>query len=98
MSIKEFGTPIHKGIVQSFYHGVAEKLLLPSYIGVDGILIYCPLSTSSSFQVAQNFTNHNKGLVIEFGTRFVHYSAKYFSMSWLSDYASESEYLFIQNS
>eukprot|EP01084_Bolivina_argentea_P040063 74032_1 len=91
MSVKEFGTPIHKGTVKSFYHGIGEKLVLPSCIGVDGVLIYCPLSTSSSLHVAINFTNENAGLVVEFGTCFDAYSAKCFSVSWLSDYASEQE-------
>eukprot|EP01084_Bolivina_argentea_P203785 347986_1 len=67
ISVKIFGTEIHKGNISQFYHGIGQKLLFPSYIGVDGVLIYCPLSTSSSFEVAMNFTNNNNGLIIQFG-------------------------------
>eukprot|EP01084_Bolivina_argentea_P297970 513420_1 len=61
---------------------------------VDAIRINSPLSTSSQLTVATNFTNNNHGLIIQF-TDAMEY-AKYFSVSWLSDYGNESEYLFIQ--
>ena len=60
-----------------------------------GVSIFCPLSTTTSFAVAVNFTESNKGLVMTFsGNRS---QAKCFDVSWLSDYPSEHEYLFLQN-
>eukprot|EP01084_Bolivina_argentea_P281968 482552_1 len=79
----------------SFYHGINQKCYFLTYIGLHsyGLPIYSPLSTSLSFEVATNFTGMNKGMVIQFAG----FRAKYFSVSWLSDYANESECLFIQN-
>eukprot|EP01083_Nonionella_stella_P286732 975871_1 len=91
----QFGTTIADGRKTKFYHGVGEKLLFPQYIGTlthRGVYIYCPLSTSISFEVASNFTNFNSGLIVQFGG----YSSKYLSLAWLSDFANESEYLFMQ--
>eukprot|EP01084_Bolivina_argentea_P147261 257685_1 len=48
-----------------FYHGIGETLLFPKYIGWD-LIIYGPLSTSTSREVAINFTNMNQGAVIQF--------------------------------
>eukprot|EP01084_Bolivina_argentea_P253478 425781_1 len=80
-----------------FYHGMQEKLLFRELLGVDGkgVVIHCPLSTSSSFAVATNFTNNENGLIIVFGG--ISSSARYFSCKWLSDFANESEMLFVQN-
>eukprot|EP01084_Bolivina_argentea_P110653 197525_1 len=99
IAINKFGTRICYGKQHSFYHGIGEKLIFPQYIGTfgTGVSINSPLSTSSSFWVATQFTNNSNGLVIEFGDIDVVYSTNYFSVSWLSDYANESEYLFIQN-
>eukprot|EP01084_Bolivina_argentea_P152550 266098_1 len=91
MCVHGFGTKIKQGKMNSFYHGIGEKLVFP--YGINDIRIYAPLSTSSSFCVATNFTNYNNGMVIEFTGE----EAAYFSMVWLSDYPSESEYFFIQN-
>eukprot|EP01083_Nonionella_stella_P050081 133332_1 len=94
LSVHEFGTKINESRISSFYHGINQKFLFPAYIS--NVTIYGPLSTTSSFEVATNFTNHNSGLVIEFqGTEFG--KAKCFSVAWISDFPSESEYLFIQN-
>eukprot|EP01084_Bolivina_argentea_P270840 460636_1 len=95
--VHTFGTKIIDGNIKRFYHGIGVKLLFPSIIGDKGIgvKIYGPLSTSSSQFVAANFTNNNNGLVIEFCSN--QSQAKYFSASWLSDYANEQEHLFIQN-
>eukprot|EP01084_Bolivina_argentea_P105623 189158_1 len=97
LCVQKFGQRVRDGDVNSFYHGVSTPLLFNQYIGArnQGISIYCPLSTSSSFEVAINFTNFNKGLLAQFGGELS--SAKYFSASWLSDYGNEFEYLFIQN-
>eukprot|EP01084_Bolivina_argentea_P204313 348898_1 len=111
-TVKEFGNGLHITGVKSFYHGVSETLVFPSYL-ID-VYVHCPLSTSSSFEVAVNFTNHNNGLVVEFaGAETVcggyhktpcdwkvpgrSISAKYFSCAWLSDYGNEFECLFVQN-
>eukprot|EP01084_Bolivina_argentea_P128098 226482_1 len=102
-SVHKFGTMIKDGDITQFYHGIGEKLIFSKYIGdavEDGIFILCPLSTSSVYEVAVNFTNDNNGLVIQFGhdgfNRLGQYN-KYFSLSWLSDYGNEKECLFIQN-
>eukprot|EP01084_Bolivina_argentea_P175372 303713_1 len=95
-----FGTRIQDGQFSRFFHGIGQKLLFPQYIEQSGVYINCPLSTTSSFCVAINFANNNQGLVIEFsnGNSRKHIaSTKYFSVSWLSDFGNESEFLFIQN-
>ena len=69
---------------------------LEHMIGASGIEIYCPLSTSSSLTVFTMFTNNNHGLVVKFRGDDGGY-AKYFSCAWLSNFPSESEYLFVQN-
>eukprot|EP01084_Bolivina_argentea_P178799 309044_1 len=96
MAVRKGGVKVTDGTILSFYHGIGEQLLFPEIIGPQGkgINIYSPLSTSSSFEVAANFTNQNKGLIVEFNK---YSTAKCFNVSWLSDYANESEYLFIQN-
>eukprot|EP01084_Bolivina_argentea_P303272 523565_1 len=85
----------------TFYHGIGKKLLFPKFLGYNAsnflghpsIDIYCPLSTSSSLAVATNFTNDNNGIIVHFENRT---GGKYFSLSWLSDFPGEHEYLFIQ--
>eukprot|EP01084_Bolivina_argentea_P309368 535110_1 len=60
-----------------------------------GVIINCPLSTSSSFEVSTNFTNHNNGLVVNFGWHAIFSSTtKSFDVAWLSDYGNEREQLF----
>eukprot|EP01084_Bolivina_argentea_P127906 226153_1 len=78
--------------IKSFYHGLSEKLVFPKWFRFGGI--HVPMSTTSSFQVALNFCNVNQGLVMEF---YANTGAKCFSMSWLSDYGNENEYLFVQS-
>eukprot|EP01084_Bolivina_argentea_P033614 62159_1 len=97
--VHRFGIRILKGNIKKFYHGIGQKLSFPSYINQKhgGIIIKSPLSTTSSFCVAVNFTNHNNGLVIEFRDSKSELSPKYFSTAWLSDYPNEKEHLFIQN-
>eukprot|EP01084_Bolivina_argentea_P052282 96033_1 len=83
------------------YHGVSDKMIFPETIGArtDGVYIACPLSTSTSVEVAANFTDGNKGVIVEFEINPVasYGSSKAFSLAWLSDYASEKENLFVQN-
>eukprot|EP01084_Bolivina_argentea_P303099 523247_1 len=100
MSIIQFGTYIHRGNIVQFYHGMSERLFFPDY--TTKVHILCPLSTSTSFAVAINFTNHHNGLVVDLRGDVVDLSGaiftpKYFSVSWLSDYGNEFERLFIQN-
>eukprot|EP01084_Bolivina_argentea_P311094 538455_1 len=100
ISVRKFGTKISDGDVAKFFHGIGEKVLLPDYFGgccQNGVTINCPLSTSSSLEVALNFANHNRGMVIEFVMERLSKDTRYFSMSWLSDFSNEKEYLFIQN-
>eukprot|EP01084_Bolivina_argentea_P175373 303715_1 len=100
MSVHKFGTRIHNGFVNTFYHGISKQMQFPTYINQykKGIRINAPLSTSSCFAVATHFADNNNGLIIQFGhAKWDIYSAKYFATRWLSDYSNESEYLFIQN-
>eukprot|EP01084_Bolivina_argentea_P320194 555525_1 len=94
ISVHEFGEEIQSGRITSFYHGISENLQFPSCI-CDEVTVYCPLSTSSSIEVAMNFANQGNGLVVEFNNKNSH--EYYFSLSWLSDYPNENEHLFIQS-
>eukprot|EP01083_Nonionella_stella_P278681 947810_1 len=96
ISVHQFGREMMEG--QSLYHGLAERLYFPNYIAQckleSGIAVCCPLSTSSSFAVALNFSN--QGLIVHF-IKCGFSKVKYFQCSLLSDYSYEREYLFIQN-
>eukprot|EP01084_Bolivina_argentea_P072007 130789_1 len=98
MSMELSGTSVYFGNVHNFYHGVGQILVFPNYFcnfdSTQGISVQCPLSTSSVFEVAVNFTNNNNGIVIQFGS--INSSAQYLSLGWLSDYPAEAEHLFIQ--
>eukprot|EP01084_Bolivina_argentea_P028390 52772_1 len=96
-SVQLFGASVTKGSIKSFYHGIGNQLIFPQIIGADnhGVSIHCPLSTSSSFEVAMNFTNYNHGLIVQFGGD--ESQAKYFPVDWLSNFPNEHEMLFIQN-
>eukprot|EP01084_Bolivina_argentea_P279283 477447_1 len=104
--VHEFGQSVYDNSIHylqrrpQYYHGISEQLVFPVAVGAgnQGVLIYGPLSTSSSFEVAVNFTNENNGLVIDFcgESRFTK-GIKCFDVSWLSDFSNEHEYLFIQN-
>eukprot|EP01084_Bolivina_argentea_P065303 119028_1 len=101
--IDAYGTKIYEGTINSFYHGIGKKLLFLCSYGMR-VDIYCPLSTSSAFEVAANFTNHNKGIVVEFvdfkresRSSLKNDSCKYMSVSWVSDFAGEREHLFVQS-
>eukprot|EP01084_Bolivina_argentea_P318771 552900_1 len=97
--VHALGETLYKGyenVSIQLYCGITQQVLFPS---IGFTQIYGPLSTTSSFAVACSFAQN--GLVVEFGYDTgddVNYSsAKRFSCSWLSDYPSEQEYLFIQN-
>eukprot|EP01083_Nonionella_stella_P173335 597651_1 len=92
--VHEHGTRVRNGRVRSFYHGVSKMMSFPSYI--NNVQIYSPLSTTSVMNVAMYFTN-NEGLIVEFGDRNMGF-LRYFDCGWLSNYPSERELLFIQNS
>eukprot|EP01084_Bolivina_argentea_P001209 2216_1 len=98
LSLDLFGTKIIDGNVSRFYHGIGRQLYFRRTTDTEFYLnvmqIYHPLSTSSSFEVAVNFTNHNNGVIIQFADHQAR--LKYFAVSWLSDYGNEREYLFIQ--
>eukprot|EP01084_Bolivina_argentea_P253301 425427_1 len=85
-SIHLFGTRINDGQIQTFYFGIQEMLSFDTF---EDVYFHCPLSTSSSFPVAVNFSGFS-GLVLQLSGK----CCKYFSVSWLSDYGNESEYLF----
>eukprot|EP01083_Nonionella_stella_P153375 492742_1 len=94
-AVRDHGTCIRDGRIQMFYHGMNQKLVPTQVVGDlgKGISIFCPISTSSTREVALNFGS--EGLVMVFGGRTS--TAQYFSVAWLSDYAYEREHLFIQN-
>eukprot|EP01084_Bolivina_argentea_P063831 116445_1 len=107
ISVSTFGTYFfHNGDITKLYHGIGEKLAFPTYgigekhgltMDVDrDVCIYSPLSTTTALEVALNFTNFNEGLIVEFGPT-LKTSPKFLEMSWLSDFAYEHEYLFIQS-
>eukprot|EP01084_Bolivina_argentea_P065127 118733_1 len=87
-TVDDFGKEItYTTQLQSFYHGMNEKLKFP----LNGIHIYSPLSISTSIVAAKNFANN--GLVMELVIEDTCTTAKYFSMAWLSNDANECEYL-----
>eukprot|EP01084_Bolivina_argentea_P305517 527794_1 len=95
LTIQKFGQNMNKA--QILCHGTTQGLnfsRLNNYAGF-GVSIYCPLSTTSSMEVAINFTNQNQGRIIQF--RDVAASSKYFATNWLSDFPAELEHLFVQN-
>eukprot|EP01084_Bolivina_argentea_P223491 378127_1 len=108
-AVQLFGTKICNGNIKKLYHGIGEQLSVNVFMDqMKGLNIGCPLSTTSCFSVAVNFTNNN-GLVLQFcdgssfswssyGSRYRHESPTYFSASWLSDFPNEHEYLFVQTS
>ena len=98
-TVSDYGTMIKDSNFDAFFHGIGERLIFPDIIGNKGIgiIIKCPLSTSSSFVAATNFTNVNNGLVIQFGAPRNENAARFFPMSWLSDFPHEAECFFIQN-
>eukprot|EP01084_Bolivina_argentea_P001710 3156_1 len=100
-AVKKHGTRMCDENIKQLYHGISEPLLINLFLpNMHGLTIGCPLSTTTCFEVACQFTNHNKGLIFQFsdGSSQNHTnSPKYFSCAWLSDFPSEREYLFIQN-
>eukprot|EP01083_Nonionella_stella_P242548 845975_1 len=105
VSVHKFGTKIVYGNISKFYHGIDEELVFPEFVGSFpeniGMDICCPLSTSSSFEVATRFSTAT-GIIVEFTGVAVDGGGiswcDYYSTAWLSDFPGEHEYLFIQNS
>eukprot|EP01083_Nonionella_stella_P251393 867404_1 len=101
ISIQQFGTEMNEGAITDFFHGINQKLSFPNYI--TDVSIHCPLSTTSSFPVALMFaTLSSNGLIVQFSDSKkawsgVSISPKYASVSWLSRYGNEKEFLFLQN-
>eukprot|EP01084_Bolivina_argentea_P102266 183231_1 len=95
-TVNWFGSPMHDEIISNFYHGINKKLAFPAFVGdhTMGVIINCPLSTTSEFAVAVHFT-HERGLIFEFSCNSTP-SPKYFSTCWLSDFGNEREQLFVQ--
>eukprot|EP01084_Bolivina_argentea_P194680 334059_1 len=70
-----------------FYHGIDKEMIFNSMKG----FMYQPLSTTSVYEVAINFSM-NSGMVVEINC---HPNSRYFDCAWISDYPSERELLFI---
>eukprot|EP01083_Nonionella_stella_P094334 264611_1 len=80
------------------YHGIGELVQFDFKTRpFSRIRLSSPTSTSSSFEVALNFTNGN-GIVVEFGSAEAmkrgNQHAMHLAVSWISDYAAEKEKLF----
>eukprot|EP01083_Nonionella_stella_P051593 137001_1 len=90
-SMSSIGVPVMEDSVNSFYHGIGDKLVFPSTANRQ--FVYGPLSTSSSFAAACVFTNNNNGIIVEFGDDIGF--ATQLPVGWLSDFTSESEHLFL---
>eukprot|EP01084_Bolivina_argentea_P135166 238236_1 len=99
-AVNWFGVNHKYSKTKIFYHGINKPLLFPrTYRSV----INCPLSTSSSREVAINFAT-NEGIILEI-TVYTQYAKaygiehipKHFPLSWLSDYGNEHEHLFVQH-
>eukprot|EP01084_Bolivina_argentea_P253102 425044_1 len=92
-----FGTKIRDGNITKFYHGCSEMLCFNRIVDIwNGIHIKCPFSTIAAIEVAISFAT-NKGMVIEFSNshQSQNLDTKYLSVEWLSDFANEKEYLFL---
>eukprot|EP01084_Bolivina_argentea_P032233 59614_1 len=101
----------YKFIDRKYYHGVSKYVsfdALKGYGTTHGLTIWSPISTTDQFAVAMNFTHHNKGIILEFGSYEVNqcgfggyykrrHIAKCLSVNWLSRYPSENESLFVQS-
>eukprot|EP01084_Bolivina_argentea_P099445 178764_1 len=102
ISINHFGTQRIDGPVDVFYHGINKQMHFTQYFfdnKFKGIRIHCPLSTSDSLEVAINFAAVG-GQIIELcdpEKEAGRSQLQYFSVSWLSDFANEREYLFISD-
>eukprot|EP01084_Bolivina_argentea_P186305 321171_1 len=94
-----FGTNICDGHIKHFYWGISEVITFPKLFSKNGVNIFAPIHASSSYAVAANYTNNNNGMIVEFmdgACGNPSYPVKYFAVDWLSDYGSESGYLFMQ--
>eukprot|EP01084_Bolivina_argentea_P271050 461074_1 len=76
---------------QTLYHGISELLVFPMYMNCQPL---CPLSTTISKEVATRFGS-NQGMIIEFEADYG--KPRRLSVSWLSDFVSEKEQLFVQS-
>eukprot|EP01084_Bolivina_argentea_P150799 263311_1 len=68
IAVHKFGTEIREGNIKTFYHGVGKLLLFDEITSdvTNAVNIYTPLSTTSSFPVAMNFTNKENGMIVYF--------------------------------
>eukprot|EP01084_Bolivina_argentea_P209758 357221_1 len=104
-AVTRFGQSMKSDDGISFYHGLNEILHIKhlnsphdTQSGTAGTTIHCPISTSSSFEVAAHFTADQKGMVIEFGCAEMHlFGSKSFDCAWLSNFPNEKEHLFINS-
>eukprot|EP01084_Bolivina_argentea_P256990 432865_1 len=81
-----------------YYHGISSKLYFQqAYEGLrSSLYVFGPLSTSASKEVAISFAG-SKGTLVAL-TDNEDMEGKCLSLSWVSDFPAEKEYLFIQNS
>eukprot|EP01084_Bolivina_argentea_P196924 337557_1 len=85
-TVEIFGTKCMDGL-HTFWHGINQEMLFSS----TSSCIYSVLSTTTSWEVAVNFSN-NSGLVMEL---YCYSENKYFACEWISHFSNEKEKLFI---
>eukprot|EP01084_Bolivina_argentea_P314757 545206_1 len=85
-AVEVFGTTYVEGHCLRMYHGINKEMLFDEM----SALIHGPLSTSSEYHVALNFSNF-QGQVLELVPNHL---CKYFICNWISTYSNENELLF----
>eukprot|EP01084_Bolivina_argentea_P020585 38277_1 len=90
-AVNNFGKEVSKHPIKTFYHGIDHEMTFESTIA----FFYCPLSTSSAYQVASVFATRsdNIGLIIELEHLDGSHTC-YFDCAWLSEFPYECEMLF----
>eukprot|EP01084_Bolivina_argentea_P297179 511926_1 len=93
-AVNVYGTEQYKQNITAFYHGIDTEMIFNDI----RCFMYQPFSTTSSWEVAVNFSNNssnNSGMILDVSCSM--FKERYFDCAWLSDYPSESEKLFIRN-
>eukprot|EP01084_Bolivina_argentea_P020850 38730_1 len=87
-TIRIFGTQCKPGNV--FYHGLNRRLVFDSFTPE----FQCPISATTSIQVASSFAGYNGIMLCLEATQST--NDVYFDVEWLSNYPNERERLFAQ--
>eukprot|EP01084_Bolivina_argentea_P234148 394201_1 len=92
-AVNKYGTDVAVSNITYLYHGISKEMKLPYLLSsiTTGNQIWIPLSTSSSFEVALNFSG-NHGLMVQFETGqhdSTGHCDRCFQCDWISDYPNE---------